>query len=173
MDDIKAIREQTGLSQAKFAHAAGIPVRTLQQWEQGKSSPAPYVVAMLKRQAQEIATAHDEGQRHSIPSKTAWKICIDDPFENCDKVYPIQQRKVRELIDDITACADVREIRIFGSSITERCHIGSDVDIYVNAGNSNGLINQAHDFEFDLWTNETADDRLKKEIMDKGVKVYG
>lgn len=173
MDDIKAIREQTRLSQAKFAHATGIPVRTLQQWEQGKSSPAPYVVAMLKRQAQEITTAQEEDQRHFIPQKTTWKICIDNPFANCDKVYPIQQRKVRELIDDITSSADVREIRIYGSSVTERCHIGSDIDIYVDAENPSGLTTRAHDFEFDLWTNETADSRLKKEIMDKGVKVYG
>lgn len=173
MYDIRSIRVQTGLSQAKFAQAVGIPVRTLQQWEQGKSSPPSYVIAMLKHQAPEIMISQEEDQRHTIPSKSTWKICINNPFANCDKVYPIQQRKVRELIDDITAHDGISEIRIFGSSITERCHMGSDVDIYVETDDASNLISRAHDFEFDLWTNETVDDRLREEIITKGVKVYG
>lgn len=45
--DIKDIRQTTGLSQSKFAKHFGIPVRTLQQWEQGKSSPPKYVANMI------------------------------------------------------------------------------------------------------------------------------
>lgn len=45
--DIKDIRQTTGLSQSKFAEHFGIPVRTLQQWEQGKSSPPDYVANMM------------------------------------------------------------------------------------------------------------------------------
>ena len=35
MNDIKQLRQRTGLSQSKFAQKYNISVRTLQQWEQG------------------------------------------------------------------------------------------------------------------------------------------
>ena len=44
---IKELRKETGLSQSKFAAKFGIPVRTLQQWEQGISAPPEYVVRMM------------------------------------------------------------------------------------------------------------------------------
>jgi putative transcriptional regulator len=37
--DVAAIREEYGLSQAKFAALLGISVRTLQNWEQGRRRP--------------------------------------------------------------------------------------------------------------------------------------
>ena len=46
---IKELREQTGLSQGQFAARFQIPVRTLQDWEQGRREPPPYVVAMIQR----------------------------------------------------------------------------------------------------------------------------
>lgn len=44
---IKELRKKTGLSQSKFSSKFGIPVRTLQQWEQGISAPPDYVVRMM------------------------------------------------------------------------------------------------------------------------------
>lgn len=46
--DIKALRENTGLSQAKFALIIGIPIKTLQNWEQGRRKPKGPAVALLK-----------------------------------------------------------------------------------------------------------------------------
>src|SRR3954454_21448083 len=37
---ITAVREKTGLSQAKFAKLLGVSVRTLQEWEQGRRAPS-------------------------------------------------------------------------------------------------------------------------------------
>jgi len=37
---VGAIREQTGLSQPKFASLLGVSVRTLQEWEQGRRAPS-------------------------------------------------------------------------------------------------------------------------------------
>ena len=37
---VASIRERTGLSQAKFASLLGVPVRTLQEWEQGRRAPS-------------------------------------------------------------------------------------------------------------------------------------
>lgn len=38
--DVAAIREKTGLSQARFAQLLGVSVRTLQDWEQGRRAPS-------------------------------------------------------------------------------------------------------------------------------------
>ena len=37
---VAAIREATGLSQARFALLLGVSVRTLQEWEQGRRAPS-------------------------------------------------------------------------------------------------------------------------------------
>lgn len=37
---VTAIRERTGLSQARFAELLGVSVRTLQEWEQGRRAPS-------------------------------------------------------------------------------------------------------------------------------------
>ena len=47
--DIAELRKQTGMSQSKFAAYFEIPVRTVQDWEQGKRKPAPYIPKMMKR----------------------------------------------------------------------------------------------------------------------------
>ncbi len=39
LPDVKAIRQKLGLSQTAFANRFGFSVRTLQQWEQGRSVP--------------------------------------------------------------------------------------------------------------------------------------
>lgn len=44
---IRELRDNTGLSQKLFAERYGIPVSTLRKWEQGESTPAPYVISML------------------------------------------------------------------------------------------------------------------------------
>lgn len=47
--DVKSLRKSTGLSQSKFAAYFGIPVRTLQDWEQQKRTPPDYVITMMER----------------------------------------------------------------------------------------------------------------------------
>jgi putative transcriptional regulator len=37
---VTAVRERTGLSQARFAQLLGVSVRTLQEWEQGRRAPS-------------------------------------------------------------------------------------------------------------------------------------
>jgi transcriptional regulator with XRE-family HTH domain len=48
--NIKEIRYKTGLSQREFSNMFSIPLSTLQKWEQGESSPSPYVVSLIANQ---------------------------------------------------------------------------------------------------------------------------
>ena len=46
--DVRAIREQVGCSQSKFASLIGVSVRTLQNWEQGHRHPTGPAKVLLK-----------------------------------------------------------------------------------------------------------------------------
>lgn len=47
-EQIRAIRQSTGLSQAVFAARYEIPKRTIENWETGVRCPPPYVVRLLE-----------------------------------------------------------------------------------------------------------------------------
>ena len=49
MNEIKAIRKKTGLTQAAFAERYNIPKRTVENWETEVTVPPRYVVELLKR----------------------------------------------------------------------------------------------------------------------------
>lgn len=46
---IKDLRNATSLSQTKFADAYHIPVKNIQNWEQGTRKPPTYLIYLLKR----------------------------------------------------------------------------------------------------------------------------
>lgn len=46
---IKELRKQTKMSQQQFANYFGLPLRTLQGWEQDRRNPPDYLVELLKR----------------------------------------------------------------------------------------------------------------------------
>ena len=43
-----AARSASGMSQTQFAHATGVSVRTLQEWEQGRKKPSGAAQSLLK-----------------------------------------------------------------------------------------------------------------------------
>lgn len=46
-EQVRAIRQRTGLSQAAFAERYEIPKRTLENWEAGIREPPIYILRML------------------------------------------------------------------------------------------------------------------------------
>lgn len=46
--DVKAVREQTGLSQSDFARLMCVSVKTLQNWEQHRRNPTGPASALLR-----------------------------------------------------------------------------------------------------------------------------
>ena len=51
---IKEAREQAGLSRAKMSRLFEIPIRTLEDWDAGKSSPPPYVAKLIIEKLQSM-----------------------------------------------------------------------------------------------------------------------
>lgn len=53
---ITELRIKKGLSQSQFARQVGIPLGTLQNWEQGKRTPPSYVLDLIEK----VLKAEDE-----------------------------------------------------------------------------------------------------------------
>jgi putative transcriptional regulator len=62
-EDIAALRRFVGLTQAQFAHAMGISVHTLRNWEQGRRHPEGPAIALLR-----IAARHPRIIRENVES---------------------------------------------------------------------------------------------------------
>lgn len=50
---IKEMRDSLGLTQKAFAEKYGIPKRTIEDWEGGRRTPAPYILKLLERAVNE------------------------------------------------------------------------------------------------------------------------
>lgn len=55
----RQIREMTGLSRVEFSRRYNIPLRTLENWDAGKSEPPAYVLDLLEKVI-EIGGAYGE-----------------------------------------------------------------------------------------------------------------
>jgi len=58
--DVRRIREQFHMSQARFAQEFGFSVRTLQEWEQGRSVPrgvSKHFLLVLQREPEAVKRA--------------------------------------------------------------------------------------------------------------------
>ena len=112
-------------------------------------------------------------KRTMVNQKKEWRVCIQDPFENCEKIYPIQQKKVKQMINNIKEDANVEKIVVFGSSVQDTCHMGSDVDFYIVLKQDRKILfKETLSFIYDIWTNYTVDSHMYEEIKKKGVTVY-
>ena len=112
-------------------------------------------------------------KRKTADQKKEGRVCIQDPFENCEKIYPIQQKKVKQMINNIKEDSNVEKIVVFGSSVQDTCHMGSDVDFYIVLKQDQKItFKETLSFMYDIWTNYTVDSRMYEEITKKGVTVY-
>ena len=112
-------------------------------------------------------------KRKTADQKKEWRVCIQYPFENCEKIYPIQQKKVKQMINNIKEDSNVEKIVVFGSSVQDTCHMGSDVDFYIVLKQDQKItFKETLSFMYDIWTNYTVDSRMYEEITKKGVTVY-
>jgi putative transcriptional regulator len=64
--DAKSIREGLGMSQAVFSRAFGIPLKTLQHWEQGRHNPDRTASAYLWTIEEFPDQVREAQQRHQM-----------------------------------------------------------------------------------------------------------
>lgn len=49
MNQIQEIRKRSGLSQTQFSYLLGIPVKTIQNWEQGRTKPPVWILELIEK----------------------------------------------------------------------------------------------------------------------------
>jgi transcriptional regulator with XRE-family HTH domain len=73
-ENLKRLRAAAGLTQATFAEAAGLPLRTVQNWEQGHREPRLDMILPLARAlgvtADELLADEEPGAPRQKPKAT-------------------------------------------------------------------------------------------------------
>lgn len=170
MNKVKDLRKQADLSQSQFAEKYGIPVRTLQKWEQGAAEPLPYLMALIQDEITE--EEYIDVSKYFITPQNVFKICTKRKFKNIEHVHPIQQARIQKIIDALKEYESVQKIVVFGSSVTHKCTYESDIDLYVELSKEEHVKSYSVDCPVDFWTNFTVAPEMLPEIQSKGVVVY-
>lgn len=101
-----------------------------------------------------------------------WRLCIEKPFLNVQKIFPTKQRDVAKIIDSVKADRNIKRVMIFGSSVTSACNPWSDIDVYYEKEQNLKYPVVICESGLDKWSNFDADDNLMREISRTGVVVY-
>lgn len=81
MNKYRELRQLTGLSAQKFGDKYGIPLRTVQSWEMGTSSPPEYVYTLLARAVHEDMKEYEPPTPPDLPEPDVEKM-----KELCDEL---------------------------------------------------------------------------------------
>jgi len=100
--------------------------------------------------------------------------------KNINRIYPIKQRQVAAIYDLARGFDIIRRIFIFGSSITSRCNIDSNLDMCIDADISDGLkvydmqkaFGEACDWNCDILMYANMGQTLRDTVQKEGVVIY-
>lgn len=107
-------------------------------------------------------------------------VVVKTDCKNIYRVYPLKQKIATQLYKIGREYKEIKKIYIFGSSVTSRCHIDSDVDICIDADVSDGMkifeiqskIGNICDWNCDIIMYSNLGNRLKETIEKEGVIIY-
>lgn len=60
---IKEIRKQLGLTQTDFGNLFGIPMRTIQEWENERRTPPQYIINLIEENLKHRGLLKDEADK--------------------------------------------------------------------------------------------------------------
>lgn len=111
---------------------------------------------------------------------TIFPTVVDTDCKNIRHIYPLKQREVSEIYHAVKNRSEVKRVIVFGSSVTAKCHVGSDLDICIDADVSDGMklydlqkeIGTICDWNCDIVMYSNLGSRLKETVEKKGVVIY-
>lgn len=77
---------------------------------------------------------YDEFKRLRRERKFRYNLIGDPTVLNIVYIYPLKQKQVSDIVNQLKEYKYVNKIVIFGSSVTDRCHEYSDLDIAIDIG---------------------------------------
>ena len=85
-------------------------------------------------------------------------VTVKTDCKNIDRIYPLKQKQVSEICSRAGQFDIVRKIYVFGSSVTPRCTIDSDLDLC--------------GWNCDIVMYENIGSALRETVKGEGVVVY-
>ena len=107
-------------------------------------------------------------------------VVVDTKCKTISRIYPLKQAEVASIYDAVQGFDIVKKVYVFGSSTTGRCHVGSDLDICIEADTSDGMkvfdlqkeIGDICNWNCDIVMYGSIGNRLKNTVQQEGVIIY-
>ena len=107
-------------------------------------------------------------------------VILETDCKNIDRVYPLKQKQISEIAKRAGLFPIVRKITVFGSSVTAKCNIDSDLDLCIEADMSDGLkifemqkaFGEACDWKIDIVMYSDIGKALRETVLREGVVIY-
>ncbi len=115
-----------------------------------------------------------------IFSEKGFPVVVTTDCRNINKVYPLKQKSVAGLYSMAKKHKEIKRIYIFGSSVTPKCNINSDIDICLDADTRDGMaifniqkeMGEICDWNCDIIMYSNMGSRLRNTIENEGVIIY-
>lgn len=107
-------------------------------------------------------------------------VTVETECRNIDKIYPLKQEIAARIYDLAGGFPIIRRIIVFGSSVTPKCGIDSDIDICIDADVSDGLkvyemqkdVGEICGWNCDIIMYSDAGKTLRETLEREGVVIY-
>lgn len=158
---LKKLRKNLNFSQGDLVKMIGIPLNTLQNWEQGVRKPSNWVLTLIMdRMLQE-----SREKENQINERTGILTLLE----------------ITRMVRAIASQYEINKVLLFGSYVKGKAKPRSDIDLYIEASLT-GLayfdftekLRQSLNKKIDLFSNLTLDSNSSTylEIEDTGITIY-
>ena len=149
---IKNMRIRMGMSQSQFANYMGIPVRTLQEWEQGKRTPPSYIVKMVHN----IMKLEDEKKKELAKQKYLVEQYTEKDY-TLDQLIQIYTEKIGTCRKNGVIVEFIRQKPLFdesGQIIGITTDFPAELNVYTYKVPAGDNLNLNHLVKFDFFASD-------------------
>lgn len=107
-------------------------------------------------------------------------VVVNVHYPNVQYIYPLKQKLAAQVRETVSQYKSIRKVWIFGSSVTNRCNIDSDLDICIDFFTTNGMeiyeiqnkVGNLCNWNCDILVYSNLGKFLKNTIEKEGVVIY-
>lgn len=111
---------------------------------------------------------------------TKFPVTVNSECQNLNRIYPLKQKTASAIYGIVSRYPEVKRATVFGSSVTAKCHIDSDMDICIDVDQADGArmfslekeIGDSCDWNCDILIYHLLGNSMKKTIDQEGVNIY-
>ncbi len=100
--DIRELRESYGLTQAELAKKCGVSMRTVQNWEQGKTIPESALRLLKTIGSSETISSSSNSKGISVAAGTGSNVKVGTETERLLSVIEQQQKTIDRQLEEIS-----------------------------------------------------------------------